>query len=212
MTDSSGDRASTPAMGATIWDERYRARELVWGAGPNKFLVEEAADLVPATALDVACGEGRNAIWLAEQGWRVTGVDFSGVGLAKAATLAAARGVEVQWVEGDLTRWDPPVAYDLVAVLYLQLPVEVRRPVFRHLASSVAPGGTMLVVAHDESNLTDGYGGPQDAAVLYGPEDVVADIGELLQVQRAERVRRGVESPDGDVYAIDLLVRAVAPK
>ena len=195
-------------MDSAGWDERYRGTELLWGAGPNRFLAEEAAALPPGTALDVACGEGRNAIWLAEQGWRVTGVDFSPVGLAKAAALAAERGATVRWVEADLLEWDPGAPYDLVAVLYLQLPAALRTGVLRNLAAAVAPGGTMLVVAHDRTNLTDGYGGPQDPAVLYGPEDVVADIGELLRVERAERVRRRVATPAGAVEAIDLLVRA----
>jgi len=199
---------ASPTTDSATWDERYRGGELLWGAGPNRFLVAETADLTPGSALDVACGEGRNAIWLAERGWRVTGVDFSPVGLAKAAALAAVRGAEVEWVEADLTKWDPPAVYDLVTVLYLQLPPEPRRGVLRRLASSVAPGGTMLVVAHDRSNLSEGYGGPQDPAVLYGPEDVVADVGHLLRVGRAERVRRRVETPKGAVDAIDLLVRA----
>ena len=212
MSDEPATTPSAPPADSATWDERYGTSELLWGEGPNRFFVEETSDLVPGTALDVACGEGRNAIWLAEHGWRVTGVDFSAVGLAKAAVLATERGTEVEWVEADLTKWDPPAAYDLVAVLYLQLPAELRRGVFRRLAPSVAPGGTLLVVAHDRSNLTEGHGGPQDPAVLYGPEDVVADVGHLLRVTRAERVRRQVETPTGERDAIDLLVRAKAPE
>ncbi|HUJ67465.1 MAG TPA: class I SAM-dependent methyltransferase [Acidimicrobiales bacterium] len=201
-----------PSRDSAAWDERYRGSELLWGAGPNRFLAAETADLVPGTALDVACGEGRNSVWLAEQGWRVTGVDFSPVGLAKAAALAAERGVQVDWLEADLTRWDPPAAYDLVIVFYLQLPEDLRRAVLSRLASHVAPGGTLLVVAHDRTNLTEGFGGPQDPAVLYGPEDVAAYIGHDLRVGRAERVRRRLETPSGQIDAIDLLVRAWAPK
>jgi SAM-dependent methyltransferase len=211
-TDRSSAPSASPSMGRAAWDERYRGSELLWGAGPNQFLVQETTDLAPGTALDVACGEGRNAIWLAEQGWRVTGVDFSWVGLAKAAGLAAERGVEVEWVEADLTRWDPPTAYDLVVVFYLQLPHDLRRAVLGRLSSAVAPGGTLLVVAHDRTNLSEGFGGPQDPAVLYSPEIVVADIGHHFRVARAERVPRRVETPNGNVDAIDLLVRASAPK
>jgi SAM-dependent methyltransferase len=212
VSDEPAATPPAPPADSATWDERYGANELLWGAGPNRFLVEETSNLVPGRALDVACGEGRNAIWLAEQGWRVTGVDFSPVGLAKAAVLATERGAEVEWVEADLTTWDPPAAYDLVVVLYLQLPAGLRRGVFRRLAPSVAPGGTLLVVAHDRSNLTEGHGGPQDPAVLYGPEDVVSDVGHLLRVTRAERIRRQVESPAGEIDAIDLLVRAQAPQ
>jgi 2-polyprenyl-3-methyl-5-hydroxy-6-metoxy-1,4-benzoquinol methylase len=199
-------------MDSEAWDERYRGRELLWGAGPNRLLVEQTADLLGGSALDAACGEGRNTIWLAEQGWRVTGVDFSSVGLSKAAVLAAQRGTEVDWVEADLTQWDSPDTYDLVVVLYLQLPEHPRRGVFSRLASSVAPGGTLLVIAHDRTNLTEGFGGPQDPSVLYGPEDVVADVDRYLRVTRAERVHRSVETPSGTVDAIDLLVRARAPR
>ena len=94
----------------------------VRGAGPNRFLVDEVTDLRPGTALDVACGEGRNAVWLTGVGWRVVGVDFSPVGLEKSRQLATQRGVTVDWVQADLTTWEPPSTYDLVAVMYLHLP------------------------------------------------------------------------------------------
>ena len=189
------------------WDKRYEGGEWVWGAGPNRFLAEQVANLKVGTALDVACGEGRNAIWLAEKGWRVVGVDFSSVGLEKARRLAEERGVTVNWVQGDLTMWIPPNTYDLVVVMYLHLPTEVRHRVFALMAKSVAVGGTMLVVGHDLSNLTEGYGGPQDLAVLYGPDDVVADLDGILEIERAERVDRWVEGPEGEARAIDVLVR-----
>ena len=193
---------------ATSWDDRYRGSDLVWGAGPNRFLVEEIGTMAPGTALDVACGEGRNAIWLAEQGWRVTGVDFSSVALDKARTFATDRGVGVDWVRADLTNWEPPSAYDLVIVFYLQLSADLRRRVLSRMAESVAPGGTLLVVAHDYSNLTEGQGGPQDPAVLYRPDDVAADVANVLRIVRAERVRRPVDTTNGLMDAIDLLVRA----
>ena len=190
------------------WDERYRATELVWGAGPNRFLVDEVTGLMPGTALDVACGEGRNAIWLAQNGWQVVGVDFSAVGLDKAHRLAAKSGVTVEWAQGDLTTWEPPDTYDLVVVMYLHLPGDIRHSVFARMAKSVAPGGTMLVVGHDMLNLSEGTGGPQNPAVLYGPEDVVGDIGSVLTIERAERIRRPVSTSEGEATAIDVLVRA----
>ncbi|MFD0328131.1 methyltransferase domain-containing protein [Streptacidiphilus monticola] len=79
-------------MDAEDWDRRYAAEELVWSAGPNRFVAEELAGLTPGRALDLAAGEGRNALWLAEQGWRVDAVDWSAVGLDKARRAAAARG------------------------------------------------------------------------------------------------------------------------
>src|SRR5574337_1309843 len=110
-------------MDRYAWDERYAAHELVWSAEPNVFVAEVTGGLAPGRALDLACGEGRNAIWLAGLGWRVTGADFSDVALGKAAELAASRGVEVDWVVADVLEYEPQRrAYDLVAMLYLHLP------------------------------------------------------------------------------------------
>lgn len=193
------------------WNRRYGDRELLWTAEPNRFLVAETGALSPGRALDLACGEGRNAVWLAERGWRVTGVDFSDVALEKAGRLASSRGVDATWIAADLLEYSPePRAFDLVIVFYLQVQDTERRPVLRAAADAVAPGGTFLVVAHDSSNLEHGHGGPQDPAVLYTPADVVADIdGTGLDAERAERVERPVQTPDGERVALDALVRAV---
>lgn len=194
------------------WNTRYEGDELVWRAEPNRFLVEATADLEPGTVLDVACGEGRNAIWLAERGWRATGVDFSGVALEKARRLAASRGVEAEWVEADVTSWAPARTFDLVLLMYLQLPSAQRRAVYRAAAGWVAPGGHLLVVGHDTENLTAGTGGPQDPDVLFSAADVAESIdGSGLVVERAEQVRRPVATDDGEVDALDALLRAVRP-
>ena len=135
------------------WDERYQGESLVWSAEPNRFLVAELEGVPPGRALDLACGEGRNAVWLAEQGWTVTGVDFSEVGLDKARRLAAARGVSVTWELADVTDYAPAREhFDLVIVLYLHLTEGPARVVFGRAAAAVAPGGTLLVVGHDITN------------------------------------------------------------
>lgn len=197
-------------IGPEEWDRRYAGTELLWTARPNRFLVAEGAELSPGRALDLACGEGRNAVWLAEQGWQVTGVDFSGVALAKARELAAARAVDVEWIESDLRGYRPErAAYDLVLLFYLQLPEAERRPVVRAASAAVAAGGSLLLVAHDSSNLEHGFGGPKDAAVLYTAADVVRDLHATgLEIERAELVRRPVETPEGQRTALDALVRA----
>jgi len=195
---------------AADWNARYATDELIWKAEPNRFLPPEVAALVPGRALDLACGEGRNAVWLAQQGWQATGVDFAAEGLAKGRRLAADRDVDVEWVEADVSTWAaPPASYDLVVVFYLQLPAAERGTVMRTAADALAPGGTLLVVAHDTRNLTDGFGGPQSAAVLYTAEDVLADLGGLdaLVVERAEEVVRPVVVDDGTFEAIDCFVR-----
>ena len=141
------------------WNRRYEARELIWSATANRFLVEEAAGLVPGRALDLGAGEGRNAVWLAEQGWEVTAVDFSEVGLAKGGRLAGERGVRARWVAADLREYDPEAdAFELVALLYLHLPADDRRHVLAAASAAVAPGGVLLVIGHHTSNIAEGCG------------------------------------------------------
>src|SRR5664279_2220266 len=118
-------------MDASSWDERYRADGLVWGQPPNRWVVEELSGAMPGRALDLACGEGRNALWLAAQGWQVTGVDFSAMAISKARELDAHR--LVTWVEADATRYrcDP---IELALLCYLQLPAAQRRLAVRAAA------------------------------------------------------------------------------
>jgi SAM-dependent methyltransferase len=194
------------------WDEAYASRELVWTAEANRFVVEELADLVPGRALDLGTGEGRNAIWLAERGWQVTAVDFSAVGLAKAAKLAEKRGVTgVQWVEADLRVYRPgPAAYDLVLIAYIHLPPDEFGALLRTAASALVPGGTLLLVGHDVDNIAHGHGGPQDPRILHRAQDVVAGLPGLT-IHRAEQALRQVPTSEGERVAIDTVVRAQRP-
>ncbi len=195
-------------MDANGWNQRYAATDRLWSAGPNQFLAAEAADLPPGRALDLACGEGRNAVWLAEQGWTVNAVDFSDVAVDRGRAAAAERNTEVDFDVADVVTYEPEVrGFDLVAVFYLHLPVGEREPVLRRATAAVAPGGTFLLVGHDRSNIEDGYGGPDDPAVLSTPEEVVAELGGLV-VERAEVVERVVDTADGPRVALDTFVRA----
>lgn len=200
-------------MDARAWDERYAASDLVWSREPNQFVAAELADLPPGTAVDLAAGEGRNAIWLASRGWSATAVDFSQVALDKGARLA--EGLDVAWVCADATTWQPDEPVDLVVMAYFQVPADDRRRAVRGAATMLRPGGTLLLVAHDSTNLTEGTGGPQDPDVLMTAEDVVADLEGLdVEVVRAERVAREVRSADehgGEERrtAWDCLVRVV---
>jgi SAM-dependent methyltransferase len=197
-------------MEAAEWDRRYADTELVWSAGPNRFLVEQVADLPVGRALDLAAGEGRNAVWLAQQGWRVTAVDFSEVGIDKGRRVAAAADVRIDWVVADVTVWDaPPQAFELVIVFYLHLPAEDRRAVHRRAATAVADGGRLLIVGHHLDNLEVGVGGPQDPAVLTTPAGIVDDLaGTGLRILSAEAVERQVETDAGTKLALDALVLA----
>lgn len=197
-------------MDRHAWNDRYAATDLVWTAAPNRTFAAEVSSLPPGSALDLGAGEGRNAIWLAKEGWAATAVDFSDVALDKARQLAEASGVEIEIVVADVTSYTPPVdTYDLVAVIYLHLPAKERTGVHRRAAAALAPGGTLIVLGHDTTNLTDGHGGPQDPEVLFTPDDVVSDLEPTgLTVTKAERVHRTVTTPDGDRIAIDALVTA----
>ena len=204
-------------MDAADWDARYDTAELIWKGDPNQFLPPQVEGLVPGRALDLACGEGRNAVWLATQGWTVTGVDFSAVGLDKAARLAAVHGVEAEWICADATAWTPPTpGFDLVVLFYLQLPAHELALALRNAIAALAPGGTLVLVAHDLLNLTEGYGGPKDENVLCTVDAVLDALAaaELaleveLIIERSERIHRVVSTVDGDRTAIDTFVRAV---
>lgn len=190
------------------WNQRYGSAELVWGAEPNRFLAEELGGVEAyGRVLDLACGEGRNALWLAERGFEVTGVDFSGIAIERGRKLAIDRGVEVEWVCEDVTRYEPvPGAFDRVVILYLQVPPDDFRRALEHAVSGLAPRGKLLMIGHALRNLTDGVGGPQQAEVLWDPEALRAGLTTLgLEVECADEVLRAVED-NGD--AIDLLIRA----
>jgi RNA polymerase sigma-70 factor, ECF subfamily len=192
------------------WDERH-SESVIESDDPNQVLVAEASELAPGTALDVACGDGTNAVWLAGRGWRVTGVDWSGVALAKAQAKAAAAGVNVAWVEADLMDWSPPDrAFDLVTVAYLHLPLDERRVVYAAAARAVAPGGRMLIVGHDRTNLTEGVGGPQDPDRLFSAEELARDLIHAdaeLAIERAVVVRRAPAPERGPIDALLVLRR-----
>lgn len=201
-------------MDADAWDERYAGRDAVWSRGPNATVERIARGLAAGRALDLACGEGRNALWLAEHGWTVEAVDFSRLAIERARAWADERGTSgVRWVVADVLRHPVlPRAADLVLLSYLHLPADEQLAVARKAASAVAPGGTLLVVGHDPTNLTSGYGGPQDVDVLHGPDDYERYLtGTGLEVTTAERIDRHVDTEDGRRTAIDALVVAQRP-
>ncbi|WP_250904938.1 cyclopropane-fatty-acyl-phospholipid synthase family protein [Nonomuraea sp. NEAU-A123] len=134
-----------------LWDARYREGDQIWSGDPNVILVREAADLEPGRALDLGCGEGADAVWLARRGWRVTAVDISGVALERAARHAVREGVaeRIDWQRHDLATSFPDGVFDLVSAQFLHSHGDLpREEVLRTAAAAVAPGGVLLVVGH----------------------------------------------------------------
>jgi SAM-dependent methyltransferase len=197
-------------MDAAQWDARYRASAGgVWAAEPPAAVREILAGLAPATAIDVATGDGRTAVWLAERGWSCTGIDFSGEGLA----LAAARpgGDAVTWVRADVHEWEPAASVDLVVSCYLHL-ADSAAAVAR-MAGWVKPGGALVVIGHDVENIAAGGHGPSDPAILYTPELLSGALDGGFRIERCERITR--TSADAELRgghaaaAIDTLLHAV---
>jgi SAM-dependent methyltransferase len=197
-------------MDQQAWNERYRDKGLLWTADPNRFLVEAVDGLEPGTALDLGSGEGRNAVWLAQQGWKVEAIDWSDVALDKGRELARSAGVTVWFTQADLRGWWPPDACsDLAVAAYVQLPYLERHGVWRAASHSLKPGGRLVVIGHDWDNLEHGYGGPQQPEALYSVAEASMVIGEHLEVVRAEQVTRQVETPDGPRTALDNIIVGV---
>jgi SAM-dependent methyltransferase len=198
-----------------LWDERYRSRPALWSGEPNRHLVGEAAELEPGLALDVGCGEGADAIWLARRGWRVDGVDVSGVALRRAAEHADRAGAEIAgritWLHENLTAWDPGRGrYDLVSAQYMHLPPPERDVLFRGLAEAVAPGGTLLIVGHHPTDLQTTVPRPPRPELFFTGADVVALLDpDGWDVVTEAAVARSVTDPDGRAVTVhDTVVRA----
>lgn len=197
-------------MDAQEWDTRYTNTPWVWSADPNLWVVQELEGLRPGRALDLGAGEGRNAVWLARRGWQVDAVDFSRVALRRADELAAANDVRVVTREADLTKYEPEAgAYDLVLVVYVHLPRADMDRLLRRAARAARPGGTLLLVGHDVSNIEHGTGGPQDPEILTATGHVTAVWDDLADCEVAEVRRRPVAREDEVVSALDTVVRAV---
>jgi SAM-dependent methyltransferase len=190
---------------AAEWDERYAASQQ-WSTGPNALVAELVEGLQPGDAADLAAGEGRHALWLADLGWRVTAVDFSAVGLDRGRQQPGAE--RVAWVPDDVLGWSAPEgSLDLVLVAYLHLPEDDTIGLLTRAVGWLRPGGRLLVLGHDVANIAEGVGGPQEPAILHSTERL-APVAPLLDVDRLEQVRR--ETPAGT--ALDTLLWGRRPR
>lgn len=198
---------------AAEWDERYGATERVWSGEPNGTLVAEVDGLSPGRALDVGCGEGADAVWLASRGWRVTALDVSRVALDRAERHARKAGVEVTWRHTGLVEAGlPRGVFDLVSAQYPVLRKTTDASAEHLLLDLVAPGGTLLVVHHDVEREPDhaheGGFEPFDPALYVLPADVAAVLGPQWRIDVDERRPRVVHGGGGAHHQLDLVLRA----
>jgi SAM-dependent methyltransferase len=192
-----------PTQAAEFWEARYQDSDRIWSGRPNQLLVREASHLTPGTALDLGCGEGADAVWLASRGWQVTGIDISHTALERAAAHAAEAGV------GDRTSWErhefgatfPEGSFDLVNAQFLQSPVRLdQETVLRQAAAAVAEGGTLLIVMH--AGWPSWQSEPPFEAEFPTLEGTLAELAlpeQRWTVQTMATVRKESVSPEGVV-------------
>jgi SAM-dependent methyltransferase len=185
-----------------FWDQRYRSARQVWSGDPNPQLVAEVAGRPPGRALDVGCGEGADAIWLAQRGWAVVAADISGVALERGARHARDTdpvvSARIEWWQADLLARPPePGSFDLVSVQFMQLPLEPRTRLFTALAASVRAGGTLLVVGHHPSDLATGVARPPMPEFFYSPDEIAALLDDSWAIEVSEARPRPANTPDG---------------
>ncbi len=192
-------------MDASIWDERYRSADRLWSATPNLFVADRLGMTVPKSGIDVAAGDGRNAIWLADRGWSMTAVDFSEV----AVDLGKSISDQVDFVVGDVRTWTTELRFELVLISYLHLPPDEMQSVVSMASSWLTPEGELFMIGHDQSNIEDGTGGPQVPDILWDVREMTSWLDGLTLIE-AQVVRRPVKTDNGQVFARDTLVRARA--
>lgn len=205
------------ALTGEFWDAKYAGRDRVWSGRPNQRLVEQVADLTPGRALDVGCGEGADAIWLAGQGWEVTAVDVSTVALDRTAEHAVEQGVDDRLEIGvyDVLSGRPRLdraEFDLVAVSFLHVPRPDFESIYRRVAAMVGPGGRLLVVAHHPDDVASGARRPHGPDLLFPPDQLVDALGDPWQVEVADAPTRVQESDDGPITVRDTVVRLRLPR
>ena len=191
------------------WDQRYSASDQLWSGEPNGALVSETGGLGPGRALDVGCGEGADALWLAARGWEVTALDVSRVALDRAAQQAARVGVQVRWLHGGLVEAALPAAsFDLVSAQYPALLRTPGRHAERALLGAVAPGGMLLVVHHPPPTPEQAHAHGFDPEDYVGPGEVAELLDGNWRIEVQESRPRNLKTGAGAGHTQDLVLRA----
>jgi len=192
------------------WDRRYAERDQLWSGQPNGALVAEIAGLAPGRVLDVGCGEGADAVWLAGRGWEVTALEVSGLALERAAQHARDAGVDVRWVHAGLAEAAlPPGSFDLVSAQYPALQRTADAAAERALLRAVAPGGVLLLVHHAGMQTQQVQAGGFDPADYVWPSMVAALLDDDWEVELDEqRPRSAPTSGGGAHHTQDVVLRA----
>jgi SAM-dependent methyltransferase len=210
MHDHDEQRLGTAAQAAK-WDARYREDEAaIWSGQPNGRLVAEVAGLVPGRALDVGCGEGADAIWLAQRGWTVTAIDVSDVAVGRARQAAELAGATVDWICGDaLQAALPAQSFELVSMQYPALPKAAGEAAVRALLETVRPGGLLLAVYHDldDEHREHMKARGVDPADYVGADDLGPLLGDDFSVE-LHSVEARVDPPPGAQHIADIVLRA----
>jgi SAM-dependent methyltransferase len=212
MTDNQpSDQRFGAAAQAAEWDARYGERDgAMWSGLPNGRLVAEIAGLAPGRALDVGCGEGADAIWLAGRGWTVTAIDISGVAICRAQEAARRAGVSVEWVSGDvLTMPFPARSFDLVSLQYPALPKAAGERAVRTLLDTLRSGGLLLAVYHDLDDEHRQHMKSQgaDPADYVGADDLGPLLGDDFTIE-LHAVEQRIDPPPGTPHVADVVLRA----
>ena len=206
-----GEQGVGAAAQAAEWDARYRERDgAMWSGRPNGRLVAEVAALTPGRAFDVGCGEGADAIWLAQRGWTVSAIDVSEVAICRAREASHPAGASIEWICGDALQTPLPTrSFDLVSMQYPALPKAAGEAAVRRLLDTVRPGGLLLAVYHD---LDDDHREHMKSQGV-DPADYVAadDLGRLLGddfTVELHAVEPRIDPPPGTPHIADVVLRA----
>ena len=208
MTESEIPSASSPG---SFWDDKYSPSDYRYGLRPNAFLVDQAWRLSPGSrVLAVGDGEGRNGVWLSQQGHRVVSVDVSPRGLQKAAALALKQGVRLTTICADLRSWDWPVAeYDAVVSIFVHFLTADRPALHRGMVGALRPGGLLVLEAFAKGQLAWDSGGPREPEMLYSAQDLEDDFAGTEILLKRERLTKIAEGPghEGPAVTVDMVVR-----